>query len=123
MATEFPLVINGRWREGLTKAGENVLNPATEECIGTIAHASAADLDEALDAAVCGLREWQNIAPWQRGEILKNAANRLRADVDVIARNLTREQGKPLAESKGEIAYAASESRGDSLCRVSRMGR
>lgn len=107
MTIEFPLVIDGQWREGSAKVSEHVLNPATGESIGKVAHASAADLDEALAAATRGLREWQAVTPWQRGAILKKAADLLRADLDSLARIMTREQGKPLAEAKVEITRSA----------------
>ncbi len=107
MTIEFPLVINGKWREGSTNASEDVLNPATGESIGKVAHASTADLDEALDIATRGLREWQAVSPWQRGAVLKNAADRLRANIDTLARSITLEQGKPLAEAKAEITRSA----------------
>jgi succinate-semialdehyde dehydrogenase / glutarate-semialdehyde dehydrogenase len=107
MTIQFPLVIDGKWREGSAKLSEHVFNPATGESIGKVAHASTADLDEALDAAARGLREWQAVTPWQRGAILKKAADALRADIDSIARTVTREQGKPLAEAKVEITRSA----------------
>jgi succinate-semialdehyde dehydrogenase / glutarate-semialdehyde dehydrogenase len=107
MTIEFPLLIDGRWREGSAKASEDVLNPATGESIGQVAHASTADLDEALDTATRGLLEWQAVPPWQRGAILKNAADRLRANIDTVARSITREQGKPLVEAKAEINRSA----------------
>jgi succinate-semialdehyde dehydrogenase/glutarate-semialdehyde dehydrogenase len=107
MTIQFPLVIDGKWREGSAKLSEHVFNPATGEGIGKVAHASTADLDEALDAAARGLREWQAVTPWQRGAILKKAADALRADIDSIARTVTREQGKPLAEAKVEITRSA----------------
>lgn len=107
MTIEFPLVIDGVWREGSKGAGEDVLNPATGHGIGRVAHASTADLDEALDAAGRGLREWQAVSPWQRGAILKAAADRLRADADIIARNITLEQGKPLTEARIEVVRSA----------------
>ncbi|MCM8735610.1 NAD-dependent succinate-semialdehyde dehydrogenase [Azospirillum sp. A1-3] len=107
MTIEFPLVIDGVWREGAKGAGEDVLNPATGDSIGRVAHASTADLDEALDAASRGLREWQAVSPWQRGAVLKDAADRLRADADRIARSITLEQGKPLAEARVEVIRSA----------------
>ena len=107
MTMEFPLVIDGKWREGSPKAGEDVLNPATGDSIGKVAHASTADLDEALEAASRGLREWRAVPPWQRGTVLKNAADRLRGDIDAVARTMTREQGKPLAEARAEITRSA----------------
>ncbi len=107
MTIEFPLVIDGVWREGSKGAGEDVLNPATGDSIGRVAHASTADLDEALDAASRGLREWQAVSPWQRGAVLKDAADRLRTDADRIARSITLEQGKPLAEARVEVIRSA----------------
>lgn len=107
MTIEFPLVIDGQWREGSTGASQDVLNPATGESIGRVAHASTADLDQALAAAARGLREWRSVPSWQRGTVLKDAADRLRADLDRAARTLTREQGKPLAEAKMEVIRSA----------------
>jgi succinate-semialdehyde dehydrogenase / glutarate-semialdehyde dehydrogenase len=107
MIIKFPLLINGVWREGSANASEDVLNPATGQSIGKVAHASTADLDEALNAATRGLKQWQAVPPWQRGTILKNTADRLRADIDSIAATITQEQGKPLVEAKAEITRSA----------------
>ena len=107
MNSHFPLVIDGRWRDGSDGASEDVLNPATGESIGRVAHASRADLDEALEAASRGLREWRAVSPWERGAILKEAADRLRSDADAIARTITLEQGKPLAEARVEVVRSA----------------
>jgi succinate-semialdehyde dehydrogenase / glutarate-semialdehyde dehydrogenase len=107
MSIEFPLLIDGAWREGSARISEDVLNPATGESIGKVAHASIADLDQALETAVRGFREWRVVAPWQRGAIMKKAADLLRADIDRVARSITREQGKPLAESKAEVTRSA----------------
>ncbi len=107
MSIEFPLVIDGKWREGTGGASADVLNPATGASIGRVAYASQADLDEALDAATRGLREWRAAPPWQRGTILKEAADNLRADLDAVARTMTLEQGKPLAEAKAEVTRSA----------------
>lgn len=107
MTVEFPLVIDGVWRDGSSGVTETVLNPATGESIGEVAHASRADLDQALDTALRGLREWGEVSPWQRGAILKDAADRLRSDVESAAAVLTREQGKPLAEARIEVIRTA----------------
>ena len=103
----FPLLIAGKRRDGADGETEDVLNPSTGDSIGRVAHATKADLDEALDAAARGLREWQAIPPWDRGTVLKQAAERLRGDVERAARTLTLEQGKPLAEAKAEILRSA----------------
>ncbi len=107
MNSNFPLVIDGCWRDGSDGASEDVLNPATGESLGPVAHASRADLDEALEAASRGWREWRAVSPWERGAILKGAADRLRGDVDAIARTITLEQGKPLAEARAEVVRSA----------------
>lgn len=107
MATEFPLLINGIWRDGANGVAADVINPATGASIGQVAHAAQADLDEALSVAQLGQREWSSVSPWQRGAILKRAADLLRGDIDTAARTLTLEQGKPLAEARAEITRAA----------------
>jgi len=107
MSIEFPLIIDGRWREGAGGASEDVLNPATGASIGRVAYASHADLDEALDVASRGLREWQAVPQWKRGAILKKAADNLRADLDAVAGTMTLEQGKPLAEARAEVTRSA----------------
>lgn len=107
MTYEFKLLIDGIGRDGSEGAGEDVLNPATGERIGRVAHASQKDLDDALDASLRGLSEWEAVAPWQRGKIMKAAADLLRNDVDAIARVITIEQGKPLAEAREEIERSA----------------
>ncbi|MEC4722829.1 NAD-dependent succinate-semialdehyde dehydrogenase [Noviherbaspirillum sp. CPCC 100848] len=107
MTIKFPLVIDGQWRAGSSNESQAVLNPATGESLGLVAHATLADLDEALAAATRGMREWQVVSPWERGTILKKAADILRANIDSAARTITLEQGKPLAESKGEVGRSA----------------
>lgn len=107
MISTFQLLIDGAWRDGSDGAAEDVLDPATGESIGQVAHASIDDLDEALDAASRGLREWSSVPPWERGTILKRAAELLRADIDAVALTLTREQGKPLVEAKEEVERSA----------------
>ena len=107
MATEFPLLINGNWRDGAKGVTADVLNPSTGDSIGQVAHVAQADLDEALSVAQLGQREWSSVPPWQRGAILKRAADLLRGEIDSAARTMTLEQGKPLAEARAEITRAA----------------
>lgn len=107
MTPEFLLLINGQWRAGADGVTEDVLNPATGESIGRLAHAAPSDLDEALAVATKGLREWSAVPPWQRGTILKRAADLLRANVEEAAAIMTREQGKPIAESRMEVGRSA----------------
>ena len=96
------LFINGKWRPSQSGKTIAVLNPATEEEIGTVAHADRADLDEALDAAAKGFKVWRAIAPFERCRIMRKAAAIMRERNDEIAPLLTMEQGKTLAEAKIE---------------------
>ena len=84
-----------------------VINPATEEVIGTVAHAEKADLDEALEAAAAGFKAWRTVAPFERCRIMRKAAAIMRERNDEIAPLLTLEQGKTLAEAKMEAMAAA----------------
>ena len=101
------LFIDGRWRDAADRRTLDVINPATGDTIGTAAHASVADLDEALAAADRGFRVWRATSPLDRSKVLRGAATLLRERMDDIARTLTTEQGKPLAEAKTEIAISA----------------
>lgn len=107
MSDTFSLLIDGQWRGGSTDAYEDVLNPATGDSIGRVAYASTHDLDEALATATRGLRAWSAVPTWERGTILKRAAELLRASSDAAAKAMTLEQGKPLAEAKMEVARSA----------------
>lgn len=101
------LFINGTWRAA--RAGDTipVIDPATEEQIGTVAHAQTADLDEALDAALAGFDTWRKTGAFDRSKLMRRAADLLRERADTIAPLMTREQGKPLAQAKAEVLGAA----------------
>jgi succinate-semialdehyde dehydrogenase/glutarate-semialdehyde dehydrogenase len=104
--SDTQLFIDGRWRDG-SKPRLPVLNPATEETIGTLAHAGQADLDEALAAAQCGFEAWRQVGALDRSKLIRRAAELLRERAETVATLMTLEQGKPLAESRGETAGAA----------------
>ena len=89
------------------RESEDVINPATGEAIGTLPHAGADDLDRALEAAARGFAEWRSTGADKRAAILTRGAGLIRERAGEIAQALTREQGKPLAEAKGETIYAA----------------
>jgi len=97
---ELKLYVGGEWR---SRDGAPVINPADESILGTVPHATRADLDDALAAAEEGFRVWRNTSPAKRAEIIQRAAQicRERADEDAVA--MTLEQGKPLAQAKLEI--------------------
>lgn len=104
---DVPLLINGEWRAA--EAGDTlpVMNPATGKVIGQHAHAKQPDLDAALTAADAGFKQWRAISAYTRSGILRKAAALLRERVDSIAPLMTLEQGKPLAEARGEVLGAA----------------
>ena len=102
------LYIAGEWRTGGGRVEQEVLNPATGAAIGTVPHASAADLEEALVAADRGFRAWRETPGEQRGAVLARTAALIRERVDALAAIATEEQGKPLAEARGETLGAAA---------------
>jgi succinate-semialdehyde dehydrogenase/glutarate-semialdehyde dehydrogenase len=101
------LLIDGIWRAGTGARTIPVVNPATEATIGTVAHATREDLDAALKAAAKGFEVWSATSAYERSKIMRRAAALLRERKDRIARLMTMEQGKPLAEALAETAGAA----------------
>ena len=101
------LFIDGKWRPAASGKTIPVLNPATEERVGTVAHAERADLDRALEAADKGFRTWRKVSAFDRSKVMRTAADLLRERADKIAPLLTMEQGKPLPEAKGEALAGA----------------
>jgi succinate-semialdehyde dehydrogenase/glutarate-semialdehyde dehydrogenase len=100
------LYIGGEWRDG-AEGTLSVEDPATGEALCEVADASVDDARAALDAAVDAGPEWANHPPRERGEILRRAFEAITARTDELALLMTLEMGKPLAESKAEIAYGA----------------
>lgn len=96
------LMINNQWCDAADGKTMAVLNPATGAEIGRLAHASVVDLDRALVAAAAGFEVWRKTPAVDRGRIMRKAADLVRARADAIAALMTAEQGKPLAEAKGE---------------------
>jgi succinate-semialdehyde dehydrogenase/glutarate-semialdehyde dehydrogenase len=107
MYSDVLLFIDGQWTKAASGRTIPVVNPATGEPIGTVAHADTSDLDRALEAADKGFRAWRKVSAFDRSKIMRKAANVLRERVDAIAPLLTLEQGKPLGDSKGEILAGA----------------
>ncbi len=100
------LFIAGEWRASADGRRLNVLNPATAEPIGEVAHAGRADLDAALTAAEQGFAVWRRKSPYDRANVMRKAAALMRERADTIAPIMTMEQGKPLAEARGETLLA-----------------
>jgi len=101
------LHIDGKWRPANSGRTIPVVNPATEERIGTVAHADRSDLDEALAAAERGFKAWRAVAPFERAKVMRKAAALMRERAEQIAPLLTMEQGKTLAEATIETMAAA----------------
>jgi len=101
------LFIDGSWRDAADGRTLAVHNPATGQPIGRVAHAGRADLDAALAAAQKGFATWRELTAAERSKIMRKAAGLLRERAEAIAALLTQEQGKPLAEAKGETLAAA----------------
>ncbi len=101
------LFIDGKWRPAASGRTIPVLNPATEENVGTVAHADRSDLDEALAAAEKGFKAWRVVSPLERSKVMRKAAGLIRERADMIATLMTMEQGKVLAEARIETLSAA----------------
>jgi len=101
------LFIHGAWTPAASGRSLPVVNPATGEQIGTVAHAERADLDRALEAADKGFKVWRKISAFERSKIMRRAANLLRERAEAVAPLLTQEQGKTLGEAKGEVLAGA----------------
>ncbi|MGI6876934.1 NAD-dependent succinate-semialdehyde dehydrogenase [Amycolatopsis sp. 3B14] len=101
------LFIAGQWRDGGAGTVNDLVNPATDEVLGTTPRASIQDLDDAANAADEAFRGWSRTSAVERSAILNKTAALLRERTESIARDLTREQGKPLAEAELEVALSA----------------
>ncbi|WP_427912823.1 NAD-dependent succinate-semialdehyde dehydrogenase [Ramlibacter sp. MMS24-I3-19] len=100
------LFIDGKWQDATDGKTLAVFNPATGKEIGRVAHASKADLDKALAAAQKGFETWRDMTAAERSKIMRKAAGLMRERAEAIGKLLTQEQGKPLAEAKGEALAA-----------------
>ena len=107
MYTDLALYIDGEWIAGGGRESEQVINPATEKPLATLTHAGTADLDRALEAAQRGYKLWRATAPYERARIMRKAADLIRERLELIARILTLEQGKIIAEARIEVAVSA----------------
>ncbi|HEX7200844.1 MAG TPA: NAD-dependent succinate-semialdehyde dehydrogenase, partial [Dongiaceae bacterium] len=107
MYPEVSLFIDGAWTPGAAGKSLTVLNPATGDALGQLAHAGRDDLDRALEAAEKGFNTWRRISAYDGSKVMRKAAGLIRERADAIARLMTMEQGKPLPEAKGEVLAAA----------------
>jgi succinate-semialdehyde dehydrogenase/glutarate-semialdehyde dehydrogenase len=107
MYKDVNLFIDGAWTAAEAGKMLVVINPATGEPAGKVAHAERADLDRALDAVAKGFVVWKKINAFERSKIMRKAANLLRERAAMIAGLMTIEQGKPTFEAMGETMAGA----------------
>jgi succinate-semialdehyde dehydrogenase/glutarate-semialdehyde dehydrogenase len=100
--------IDGEWRDDAGGATVDVINPATQKKLGTVPRMGAAETRAAIEAAHAAMPAWARKTAKERAVILRRWHDLMMANQDDLGTLMTAEQGKPLAEAKGEIAYAAS---------------
>lgn len=107
MYQDVLMFIDGAWAPASNGETMDVINPATDQVIGTIPRATQADLDRTLAAARKGFEVWRATSAYERYKLLRKAAELLRERVERIARLMTIEQGKPVAQARAETLAAA----------------
>jgi len=101
------LFIGGAWRESSDRGRFDVIDPATEQVLASVADGTVADAASAVDAAAAALPAWAARTPRERAEILRKAFEVLVGQKERIARLITLENGKALPDSRSEAVYAA----------------
>jgi len=107
MYPEITQYIDGEFVQGEGRHETDVLNPATNLPIGKLPHATKADLDRALSSAQRAFESWRNSSAMLRSQILRKVGDLARERAQVIGRNITLDQGKPLAEAVGEVTVCS----------------
>jgi succinate-semialdehyde dehydrogenase / glutarate-semialdehyde dehydrogenase len=103
MYETLSLYIDGEFIQGGGRREQDVFNPATNEVIGKLPHATREDLDAALASAQRAFESWRHSSPMERSKVLRRVAELARERAQDIGRNLTLDQGKPIAEAIGEV--------------------
>jgi succinate-semialdehyde dehydrogenase/glutarate-semialdehyde dehydrogenase len=101
------LWIGGKWRKASDNQRFDVIDPATENTITTVASASVEDAKAAVDAAAAAFDGWAGRKPRERAEILRKAYELIMGESERIAKLITLENGKALSDARGEVAYSA----------------
>ncbi|MBO0346078.1 NAD-dependent succinate-semialdehyde dehydrogenase [Roseibium sp. CAU 1637] len=101
------IYINGSWSAADNGATVEVINPATDEIIGTIPHCGRAETARAISSAHTAFKSWKKTTAEERSKLMGRLADEIVANLDELALLLTAEMGKPLAEAKGEIMGGA----------------
>ncbi len=107
MYQKLALYIDGHFIEAQGRQTQKIINPANSEILGHLPHATNEDLDSALLSAERAFVSWKKSSPSERSTILRKVAQLTRERAPEIARNMTLDQGKPLAESLGELISCA----------------
>jgi succinate-semialdehyde dehydrogenase/glutarate-semialdehyde dehydrogenase len=107
MYANLQLFIDGQWIDSGGGAGEDVINPATEKPLAHLPHASAADIDRALEAAKKGFAVWRAVSAYDRAKIMRKAADLMRERYDAVSKTLVQEEGKAYAEARAEVITSA----------------
>jgi succinate-semialdehyde dehydrogenase / glutarate-semialdehyde dehydrogenase len=107
MYANLELFIDGKWHGTDGRRGEDVINPATEKPLARLPHASASDLDQALEAATKGFAIWRATSAYDRAKIMRKAADLMRERHDAISKILVLEQGKVYPEARMEVMTSA----------------
>src|SRR5438270_13431013 len=103
MYEDLSLYIDGKFLKGEGRKEQDVFNPATDEVVGKLPHATKADLDLALSSAQKAFLSWKKSSPLERSRILRKVAELSRARAKEIRANITLDMGKPVAEAVGEV--------------------
>src|SRR5688500_5285811 len=101
------LWIGGKWLKASDNGRFDVIDPATENTVASVASATVEDAKAAVDAAADAFPAWAAKKPRERGEILRKAFELIMRDAERLAKLITIENGKALSDSRGEVAYAA----------------
>ena len=101
-------LINGHWRDAADKSVIEVINPANGKQLGTVPNCGEAETREAIEAAQAAFAVWSARTPLERGALLHAWERAIAENIEDLARLLTLEEGKPLAEARAEILQGAS---------------
>ncbi|MFZ2648995.1 MAG: NAD-dependent succinate-semialdehyde dehydrogenase [Burkholderiaceae bacterium] len=107
MYPTLSLYIDGQFTHGGGRHEQDVFNPATNQVIAKLPHATREDLDRCLSAAQRAFESWRRSSPLERSKVLRKVGALARERANEIGRNIVRDQGKPLAEAVGEVNFCA----------------
>ncbi len=103
MLEKRELFKGGQWCEGSSAETRDVINPANGSVAALVCRATKSDLDRALETSEAGFKLWSKTSPWDRSKILMRCARLIEERIPALAEVMTLEQGKPLADSRGEL--------------------